>query len=295
MLNYYIPCFITNFNLNTTLLKLWYEKKEMFYDDFQIAGVFGNFPNCTWDGNRELYGRFFAKEEQQNISEIFETYDVPIQLTMTNKELEERDLYDRFGNYILENMDNGKNQVICASEILEKHIRENFPNYKIIKSIAASKDVYYDDTEKYHLSVLRRSKNNDFDLLKSIKNKSKIKILANDDCPTYCNRQYEHYSAINKSRLYKQLENPNDILCKCPVSLHDSFNPKNPLVLTRNDIKNIYEPMGFEHYKIAGRGKGNRLVWWYSHYMVKPEWQPDFISIMTQAYARDVLLLQNTR
>ena len=36
---------------------------------------------------------------------------------------------------------------------------------------------------------------------------------------------------------------------------------KNPGFISANDIKKIYLPMGFENFKIEGRGLGSALVW----------------------------------
>ena len=53
-------------------------------------------------------------------------------------------------------------------------------------------------------------------------------------------------------------------------------------------IKEIYEPMGFKHFKISGRGPVYRgIILDYAHYMVKPEWKEDFILIMLNALAED--------
>ena len=57
--------------------------------------------------------------------------------------------------------------------------------------------------------------------------------------------------------------------------------------LTRDKIKEIYEPMGFEHFKISGRGSHGEIVLYYAHYMVKPEYKEDFIALMMESICAD--------
>jgi collagenase-like PrtC family protease len=49
--------------------------------------------------------------------------------------LKDTDVHDRYANYIMRNMDNGINQVIVANPTLEEYIRNNYPNYSIIRSV----------------------------------------------------------------------------------------------------------------------------------------------------------------
>jgi hypothetical protein len=59
------------------------------------------------------------------------------------------------------------------------------------------------------------------------------------------------------------------------------------MCITREKIKEIYEPMGFQHFKISGRGADGKIVLDYAHYMVKPEWKEDFIVMMMSSIIAD--------
>ena len=49
---------------------------------------------------------------------------------------------------------------------------------------------------------------------------------------------------------------------------------KNPEFIGIDDIRKIYLPMGFSHFKIEGRGLGSALVLEFLlYYMTKPEYQ----------------------
>ena len=48
--------------------------------------------------------------------------------------------------------------------------------------------------------------------------------------------------------------------------------------LTYELIKNVYAPLGFEHFKIEGRTwEALSLILTYANYMVKPEYRDQFI------------------
>ena len=214
MIYYYIPDFFHHYNVNIKLLELIQNKPEMFYDDFKIGAVFGNFPNCTWNGGGHIVGKYTNYSEQLYISQMFNDYGVPLRLTMTNPILEQNDLYDRFSNYIMKNCENGFNQVLVANPILERYIRENYPKYPIVRSILAAENEYYDTSDKYFMTVLKKTKNNDLEYLKSIEKKDKIEMLINETCPEDCPRAYSHYKDFAKKQLFITPTN-EDIITAC--------------------------------------------------------------------------------
>ena len=288
MINYYIPDFFWHYNVNMQLMYLIKNEPQMFYDDFKIGAVFGNFPNCIWNGGGTTQGRFVDVSEQQGIMMDFLQYDVPLRLTMTNLMIEEKHLQDSYCNYIMENLDNGITQVLVSNPILEKYIRETYPNYPIVRSILAAENIYYDDSDKYFMTVLRKHKNNDFDLLNSIEHKEKDELLANETCEEDCPRAYTHYLEFAKQQMYQN--NKGEILhTECSYDRRYNFQKfvKSPLCITRDKIKEVYEPMGFQHFKISGRGSHGSVVNYYAHYMVKPEWTWDFMSMMMDSIVAD--------
>jgi len=288
MIHYYIPDFFWHYHVNLKLLELMRDEPQMFHDDFEIGAVFGNFPNCIWNGGRPFMSRHVNADEMRAISERFNSFGIPLRLTMTNTLLKKTDCYDRYSNYIMKNLNNGFNQVIVGSSILEEHIRCEYPQYPVVKSILAAENVYYDDSDKYFMSVLARSKNADMEFLKSIENKNKIEILINDTCTLACDRRYEHYKMLNLHQIY---ENDQCSGLICPY-ISENRRPSfytNPLTITREKIKEIYEPIGFQHFKIDGRGNrySMRIVLDYAHYMVRPEYKEDFIEMMMASIVAD--------
>lgn len=288
MIHYYIPDFFWKFNTNLRLLELMQTEPQMFYDDFKIGAVFGNFPNCIWNGGGISQGRYVEPKEMKLISDSFNSYNVPLRLTMTNLMLEERDCWDRYANCIMENLDNGFNQVLISNPILEEYVRKTYPNYPIVRSILAAENVFYDDSDKYFMSVLRKHKNDDIEFLQSIKHKEKIEILTNETCVENCPRAYTHYLEYAKKTLHIAKADEK-LELSCP---YDRKYPRqkfysSPLCITREKIKEIYEPMGFQHFKISGRGVDPEVIIDYAHFMVKPEWKEEFICMMLPAALQD--------
>ena len=287
MIYFYIPDFFWHYHVNMKLLELMRDEPQMFYDDFKIGAVFGNFPNCIWNGGTHIEGRYVNASEMRMISSVYNSFGVPLRLTMTNPIVEDTDVYDRYSNYIMQNLNNGKNQVLVTNETLEKYIREKYPEYPIVRSIVAAEEVYYDDSDKYFMSVLRKHKNDDFEFLKTIKHKDKIEMLANETCDENCPRAYSHYLEFSKKQRYLDNQGALQLECTCDRKFPRRKFYKSPLCITREKIKEIYEPMGFKHFKISGRGSHGSIVVHYAHYMVRPEYKEDFIYMMMESIVAD--------
>ena len=284
MIHYYIPDFFWYYNINIRLLELMRDKPYMFYDDFKIAAVYGNFPNCIWNGGRVTFGRHVDTVEMKLISERFNSFGVPLRLTMTNLMVKDTDVYDRYANYVMQNLNNGVNQVIVASPILEKYIREKYPEYPVVRSVQAAEEVFYDDSDKYAMSIIKRRKNNDLEYLKSIENKDKIEFVASEFCAAHCDMSI-HYRHTSRRQLY---EVEQEYECHNLIYENTSLcTGGNEITITREKIKEIYEPMGFSHFKISGREIGVGIVANYSHYMVRPEWKDEFYKCIIDAVVAD--------
>ena len=72
-------------------------------------------------------------------------------------------------------------------------------------------------------------------------------------------------------------EEPVDFACSSPNADEGYVFSKameNPGFIGIDDIKNVYLPMGFSHFKLEGRSLGSALVLEFLlHYMTKPQYQ----------------------
>ncbi len=132
-INYHLPSFTEHFSLNILLDSYMKNYSERFSDGIKIASVFGNFSGALWNGGRNVSGKY-DRSINEKIMKEFNSRGIPLRFTFTNPLIEEKHLSDKVCNDILKMADNGMNEVIVMSPILEQYIRENYPGYKITSS-----------------------------------------------------------------------------------------------------------------------------------------------------------------
>lgn len=251
---------------------------EMFYENIYFGSIFGSFPGMTWNGGSFYPGQVILIEAEK-VVKLYEELSIPIKLTITNPSLTKEDCYDRYCNALLKLCDNGKNEVLISSKILENYIREKFPNIKINKSIIASQEDcdYIEELKIYNKIVLPRRVLQDFNFLNSLPNeaRSKVELLCNDPCPPNCYRLYDHYKIYGDISLFKDY--PNSPKADCIFfNTDEDFILKNHRFkeskITIDKIKTDYSPLGFTEYKISGRGHPNDIVFSIIPYLIKSEY-----------------------
>ena len=60
-IKFHIPDFVYHRNLNLSLIDYLKEKPEYFYDNIEIASVYGCFPPGIWNGGRNVFGKYTEK------------------------------------------------------------------------------------------------------------------------------------------------------------------------------------------------------------------------------------------
>ena len=107
---------------------------EFFRDNVEFGSFFGCFPFSLWNGGRLIMhdqcdGNFIT-----NVVKSINAEGIPVRYTFTNPVLTEEDLEDPFCNFCMKAADNGMNEVMVFSPILEQYIRDKYPSYKINSS-----------------------------------------------------------------------------------------------------------------------------------------------------------------
>lgn len=295
-IKFHIPNFTERHKFNLVFLAMIENCPQFMYDDIEIASIFGIFPPSIWNGGRTQGGTC----DRNYIATILRTFNnkgIPLRFTFTNPMLEKKHLGDKFCNMVLEMADNGLNEVIVVSPLLEEYIRKNYPNYKITSSTCKRLDSIEglnEELEKdYNLVVMDYDLNNRFELLEQVKHKEKCEILVNACCIPNCQRRVNHYKSIGLQQiaycehLEKTPDKPFDAtaavepqyreILSCPhmdLSLYDI--KKHRTHITPEDIFNKYVPMGFNQFKIEGRTSTvANLMETYLYYMVKPEFRDE--------------------
>ncbi|MDE5569047.1 MAG: hypothetical protein K2J47_05285 [Ruminococcus sp.] len=292
---FHLPDFTQHYAFNMVFAGMLKNLPQYFREGVEIASVYGTFPPAIWNGGRFQYGRC-SKDFVKQVIKSFNDTGIPLRFTFTNPILEKKHLHDDFCNMIMHYADNGMNEVIVASPLLEDYIRKNYPNYKITSSTCkriTEPDRLSEELENdYHIVVLDYDLNNKFDILEKIPHKEKCEILVNACCNPECGLRSEHYRSIGAEQLayaehlkkspdkdfdfskvskYKEYFNPAVHECRC--MRRSIFEIKNLSThITPDDIWEKYVPMGFCQFKIEGRTiELFNLIEHYMYYMIKPE------------------------
>lgn len=285
MLKFHCPDFYRGFNIYQKILKLKIIAPECFNENVEIASIFGFFPGGLWNGgSHDMRPHYQDIREIEAMADFYQSVNIPLKLTATNSKLIPTDCYDRYCNKILSILDNRNNEILVNSLFLEQYIREKYPNYKIVKSITATKEDQdiNEILSKYDSMVLPRRHNLNFELLSQIpvENRSRIEILCNETCPSNCPRLYSHYDVHSEITTFdKNIATP-DIYCTTKKRLFAGVN--NPEIITLEDLKNKYEPMGYNSIKISGRGDEFTVAINLLPYLFKQEYQLEVLKILLQ-------------
>lgn len=273
MIHYMLPDFVIGEKPYTILQSLQEYAPEVLYPQQAVQFIYGCPPNAIWNGGTVLCSeRFYlAPEIKHLISYYNDILHYPIAWTFTNPLLTETDCYDRYCNLLAELGHNGMNYILVSSPILESYLRNKYPNYHYCKSILAAENVK-DYTNNYSFSVLERKRNNDFAFLNSLSTdiKSKIEILATDACDPDCPYIYTHYQDYAKAQLAFDASNTKQLDCHFKQKLED-----NPLMISKQQIDEIYVPMGYTHFKLSGRTSIEAIIDNITHFFVLPEYQKE--------------------
>ena len=271
---WHLPGFYIHFYMHQVLLDLMKEYPDKFKDGYRIGSVYGTFPGAIWNGGRTVLGSV-TKNTMQQMLDTYEKYDAPVRFTWTNCCLTEEHVHDTYCNLIMRLADNGKNHVLCNSEVLEAYLRENYPSYKFIssttkriKTLEAMKEEMQKD---YYMVVLDYDLNHDKKVLSDLEPfADRVEILVDEICFPNCPKRSAHY----KSQSLLQLEYESSKPFDCPnIKTKPTFNvcKSRPSFISNEEIGS-YIDKGFVNFKLVGRGLPNDMVLdSYMYYLVKDE------------------------
>ncbi|HRU98297.1 MAG TPA: hypothetical protein P5092_12805 [Ruminococcus sp.] len=289
---FHLPDFWGHYGVNVVFMTMLENCPEYFREGVEIASVYGSFPQAVWNGGRNLRGVYDDKQAQK-VMHLFNEHGIPLRFTFTNPVLKEEHLYDPICNRIMKMADNGLNEVIVNSPLLEEYIRREYPNYKITSStcrmITDIEKVREEMEKDYHILVLDYNLNNKFDLLETIPHKERVEVLVNSCCDPGCPNRGNHYRLIGQDMIYYtdhmsimpdrpfniynySAENEDDNI-KCHARERFVFDIfKLSTCVTPDAIWDKYIPMGFEQFKLEGRTSSKiYIIETYMQYMMKPD------------------------
>ncbi len=283
---FHLPGLRYNYPLNMFWVSLLETHPEFFREGVEIGSFFGCFPTALWNGGRLTppYDQCDSKFVTSVIKNINDK-GIPVRYTFTNPLLNEHDTADPFCNFCMEAANNGMNEVMIFSPILEKYLREKYPNFaynsSTCKEIKDVDELNAEIEKPYKYVVLDYNLNNRWDLLDKVEHKEKLEVLVNTLCEPGCKRRGEHYRQIAKDQKTVLLNRtlPPDKQIPIP-HWHCEYGEYNcvhtiqdyPTFISPDDIWNKYVPAGINNFKIEGRTANLfSLIDTYCFFMLKPE------------------------
>lgn len=276
---WHLPGFCYFRALNLAVITLMKEYPNCFREGYRIGSVYGTFPGAIWNGGRVVMG-IAGKRDIEATLKLYNSRGVPVRFTWTNSCLEEKHLQDTYCNLIMRLADNGMNQVLVNTRVLEDYIRREYPRFPLISSttkrIVETGRLMEELEQDYYLVVLDYDLNHDQDVLKRLEPcAGRVEILVNEVCTPGCPRRAEHYAQQSRAQLEFDVKdvfacpnaNPNKTFEECR---------KRPAFISNEEIGD-YIGRGFVNFKIAGRGMPQQYVLdAYLYFLVKDE-QREFI------------------
>lgn len=307
---FHLPGLRQNYPLNMLVLNLLKTKPDWFREGVKIASFFGEFPTSLWNGGRPSNYDQCDATFIRNVVKNINAQGVPVRYTYTNMLISEPDLADPYCNFCMEVADNGMNEVMIFSPILENYIREKYPSFKLnsstCKEIRDIDQVNEELKKDYYLVVLDYNFNNKFDELAKIEDKARCEILVNTLCKPNCPRRGDHYKNIAKNQriMLKNRNHPKDK--QIPLEpWHCEYGEYNCIhtiqeystYISPESIWEKYVPMGFNQFKIEGRTANLfSLVETYCHFLIRPEKQGEArILILNNLVANHVLTINRPK
>ena len=277
---YHLPGLFEFYELYSVFLPLFRRHREYFYEWCEIGSIYGAPAECIWGGGRVGGG----ERKPEEVLELVEEYGISARLTFSNSLLGKEHLADLRCNALCALFEKGKgkqNGVIVHSDLLLSYLTANYPGLYFVSSttkVLTDFRQFLDEVNReeflYVVPDFRLNKALDKWRTLSEYQKEKVEFLCNECCWFGCQDRKLCYEAVSRRNLG---ENAWEHRCKAPDAKEGYRFSKamaNPGFICTKDIKEIYLPMGFSHFKIEGRGLGSALILEFLlYYMTKPEYQ----------------------
>lgn len=276
---WHLPGFCYFRLLNQMIINMMKDYPDKFRDGYKIGSAYGTFPGAIWNGGRAVFG-LTNKQDIQAVLNIYNSRGIPVRFTWTNALIEEKHVNDTYCNLIMSLANNGMNQVLVNSPVLEEYLKKEYPNFEYISSttkrITDANGLKEELEKDYYLVVLDYDLNHDEEALKTLEPyANRVEILVNEVCYPGCPKRTEHY--LQQSKM--QLEFDVNTGFPCPnITTKRSFEEcmKRPAFISNEQIGDYIEK-GYVNFKIVGRGLPMEYVKEsYLYYLVKDE-ERDFI------------------
>ena len=275
---FHLPGLFEFYELYRLFLPLFREHREYFYDWCRIGSLYGAPGNCLWGGGRVGC----ETQDLQGPLELCRAEGISARLTFSNSLLEPHHLNDPASNALCRCLSGWEgNGVILHSELLLQYLQTHYPNLCRISSTTKVLTRWQDFLEELNreafLYVVPDFRlNKDFRHLETLTpaQKAKVEFLCNECCDFGCTQRKACYENVSRKNLGIPCK---DYVCTAPhgnEGYRFSRAMENPGFISVKDIQEVYLPLGFENFKLEGRGLGSAMVLEFLlYYLTKPQYQ----------------------
>ena len=275
---YHLPGLFEFHELYKVFLPLFNEHREYFYEWCEIGSIYGAPMDCIWGGGRVGFG----DADPADVAKLMREYNISSRLTFSNSLITEEHLSDKKCNKLcslFEKNGNVQNGVIIYSDLLLDYIHKKYPDFYFVSTttkVITSFDRFEDELSRkeYRFVVPDFRLNKKLDRLNALtdEQKEKVEFLCNECCSFACRDRKACYENVSRKSLGEDCE---DHICTSPQASRGyrfSDAMDNPAFIGTDEIRKVYAPNGFRHFKIEGRSLGSAVVFeMLLYYMVKPE------------------------
>ncbi len=277
---FHLPGLFEFLELYRLFLPLYREHREYFYDFCEIGSVYGAPAGCLWDGGRAGFG----EDRPEEAAALMREYGISARLTLSNSLLREEHLSDKKCNALcalFEKSGGVQNGVILSSDLLLAYLRERWPGFYFVSSTTKVLTAFSQleaelGREEFRFVVPDFRLNKAFDRLDAlpVQQKRKLEFLCNECCWFACPDRKRCYETVSRRNLGEAC---GEQVCASPEA-HRGYRfsdaMRNPAFIGIEDIRKVYLPKGFSHFKIEGRSLGSAMILEFLlYYMTKPEYQ----------------------
>ena len=236
--------------------------KAKFDYDIPVKYIYGS-PQVRWNCGRPVlidHGYTDADLETE-LRKAVDRGITPL-LPFSAPELTPADLEDPRGNYLLSLLDKLGGGVIVVNDLLEAHIRKNYPNIQLHASVIMTcygadrtPDYYQDLSDRYDRYVVHPDDNFEPELLEQLPRKG-AEIMVNERCVYHCHQRGEHYLSNHRDQI-AMIEGRGefeDFLTRCPFvpDFKQQTTKGRNASLTARECQEI-RAMGYDLFKLQGR------------------------------------------
>ncbi|MCQ2445434.1 MAG: hypothetical protein MJ141_00925 [Clostridia bacterium] len=277
---YHLPGLFEFYEFYRVFLPLYFAHREYFYDWCEIGSLYGAPADAIWGGGRVGSG----EADPEEVLTFINSFGISARLTFSNSLLREEHLGDRFCNRLATLFEKGKgaeNGVIVHSELLTEYLMRHYPGLYLVSSTTKVLTDFRDfekelRREEFRFVVPDFRLNKAFEKLETLseEEKGKVEFLCNECCDFGCTERKACYENVSRKNLGEDVP---DHICRSPgggEGYRFSRAMENPGFIGASDIRDVYLPMGFSHFKLEGRGLGSALILEFLlYYMTRPEYR----------------------